>query len=124
MDVRQLAVAYVDCLEQRDWARLTGLLADDVVYEMPQTRERIRGHSAFLRFNQEYPGDWHMVVHRVAADGAQASLWLDVRVGDERTHACVWLDVDVTAGRITRIVDFWPDPYDPPAGREHLTERW
>jgi hypothetical protein len=25
---------------------------------------------------------------------------------------------------VTKITDFWPDPYEPPPGREHLTERW
>ena len=25
---------------------------------------------------------------------------------------------------ITRITDFWPEPYEPPSGREHLVERW
>jgi len=25
-------------------------------------------------------------------------------------------------GRITSVTDFWPEPYDPPPGREHLTE--
>jgi hypothetical protein len=27
-------------------------------------------------------------------------------------------------GLITRVTDFWPEPYEPPAGREHLAERW
>jgi hypothetical protein len=27
-------------------------------------------------------------------------------------------------GLITRVTDFWPDPYEPPSGREHLVERW
>ncbi|MEU9827302.1 hypothetical protein [Micromonospora chersina] len=39
---RQTAQDYVDRLARRDWPGLAGLLAD-VVYEMPQTRERIRG---------------------------------------------------------------------------------
>jgi hypothetical protein len=26
-------------------------------------------------------------------------------------------------GVITRVTDFWPEPYEPP-GREHLAERW
>jgi hypothetical protein len=26
-------------------------------------------------------------------------------------------------GRITRITDFWPEPYEPPANRAHLAER-
>jgi len=25
---------------------------------------------------------------------------------------------------ITQVTDFWPEPYEPPPGREHLVERW
>ncbi|WP_233601058.1 MULTISPECIES: nuclear transport factor 2 family protein [Micromonospora] len=66
---------------------MAALLTDDVVYEMPQTRERIRGRDAFLRFNVEYPGDWHLRARRVVADGGFAALWLDVRVGVEQQDA-------------------------------------
>ena len=104
-------------------ARVAALLTDDVVYEMPQTRERIRGKDAFLRFNTEYPGDWHLRVRRVVADSRVAALWLDVRVGVEQQDACVWLEVS-EHGLISQVVDYWPEPYDPPPGREHLVERW
>ena len=120
---RRAASDYVERLERRDWAELTALLAEDVVYEMPQTRERISGRPAFLRFNIEYPGDWHLGIRRVVADGRLAALWLDVRVGTERQDACVWLEVS-DAGLISRVVDYWPEPYEPPPGREHLVERW
>jgi len=96
---RAAALAYVDSTEQRDWARLAGLLAEDMVYEMPQTRERIRGRSAFLQFNREYPGDWHLALRRVVADGAYAAAWLDTRVGDEHQDACVWFEFAVTPAR-------------------------
>jgi ketosteroid isomerase-like protein len=124
---RQIAIDYIDCLERRDWPGLTALLADDVTYEMPQTRERIHGRAAFLRFNTEYPSDWHLTIRRVVADGRDAALWLDVRVGTEHQaehqDACVWLEVS-DQGLITSIVDYWPEPYEPPLGREHLTERY
>ena len=120
---RDIAQAYVDRLEGRDWPALTGLLAEDVVYEMPQTRERIRGRAAFLQFNIEYPEDWHLRLRRVVADGRFAALWLDVRVGAEQQDACVWLEL-AEDGLINRVVDYWPEPYEPPLGREHLTERW
>jgi ketosteroid isomerase-like protein len=113
----------VDSTERRDWARLAGLLAEDMVYEMPQTRERIRGRSAFLQFNREYPGDWHLALRRVVADGAYAAAWLDTRVGDEHQDACVWFEF-AADGLITHVVDYWPEPYAPPPGREHLVERW
>lgn len=120
---RQAASDYVDRLEHRDWSGLAALLAEGMVYEIPQTRERIRGRSAFLQFNVEYPGDWHLRLRRVVADGRVAALWLEVRVGTEQQDACVWLEFS-EQGLISRIVDYWPEPYDPPAGREHLVERW
>ncbi|MDI6101537.1 nuclear transport factor 2 family protein [Actinoplanes sp. NEAU-A12] len=122
-ETRRIATAYVDALEERDWDRLATLLAEDVVYEMPQTRERIRGRDTYVRFNVEYPGDWHLRVRRVVADGRHAALRLDVRVGDDGQDACVWLEVG-DQGRIARITDYWPEAYEPPAGREHLVERW
>ena len=115
--------AYVDSTERRDWQRLSDLLAEDMVYEMPQTRERIRGRSAFLQFNREYPGDWHLRERRIVADGRHAAAWIDSRVGTEHQDACVWFEL-TGDGLITQVVDYWPESYDPPAGREHLVERW
>lgn len=115
--------AYVARTEARDWEALSELLAEDVVYEMPQTRERIRGRSAFVQFNKEYPGDWHLEVRRIVADGRYAAAWLDARVGPDHLDACVWFDL-TEDGLITKVTDYWPDQYDPPAGREHLVERW
>ncbi|MFU8874310.1 nuclear transport factor 2 family protein [Micromonospora sp. SL4-19] len=120
---RQAVRDYVASAEQRDWRRFGELLADDVVYEMPQTRERIRGKSAFMQFNQEYPGDWHMEVRRIVADGGFAAAWIDARVGDEHQDACVWFDLSED-GLIVRVTDYWPEQYEPPSGREHLVERW
>jgi ketosteroid isomerase-like protein len=122
-ETRQIAIAYVESLERRDWPRLTALLAEDVVLEMPQTRERIRGKRAFVQFNMEYPGDWHLEVRRVVADGRLAALWLDARVGTDGQDACVWVEVG-ERGLIHRVTDYWPEPYDPPPGREHLVVRW
>jgi hypothetical protein len=120
---RRLASDYIDRLEQRDWDGLAALLADDLVYEMPQTRERVRGSSAYVRFNAEYPGDWHLSIRRVVADEGMAAVWLDVRTGDQHQDACIWIDVS-EHGVIERITDHWPDSYEPPPGRAHLVERW
>src|SRR5258708_21291739 len=55
---RELAERFIASLEARDWDVWAGLLHPAVVYEIPQSRERIRGRDRYLRFNQEYPGDW------------------------------------------------------------------
>ncbi|SEG99459.1 Ketosteroid isomerase-related protein [Nonomuraea solani] len=120
---RQAVTAYIDSAERRDWESFGALLAEDMVYEMPQTRERIRGKAAFLRFNREYPGDWHLEVRRVVADGRHAAVWVDARVGAERQDACVWFEMS-EQGLISQVTDYWPEAYEPPSGREHLVERW
>ena len=42
-EAQVLVAAFADRLERRDWSGLAELLHPDVVYEIPQTRERIRG---------------------------------------------------------------------------------
>ena len=54
---RDLAERFITSLEARDWDVWAGLLHPAVVYEIPQSRERIRGRDRYLQFNQEYPGD-------------------------------------------------------------------
>ena len=48
-----LIATYWAAAEARDWDAFAALMADDVVYEAPQTRERVRGRDAYLRFNRE-----------------------------------------------------------------------
>ncbi len=120
---RDLAARFVEALEQRDWDGLTGLLDPDVVYEIPQTRERIRGRELYVRFNREFPGDWHIVPRVVLGDERNGSVLFDWIVeGKDPEPAIVYFEIK--GGRITSVTDFWPEPYDPPPGREHLVERW
>jgi Cof subfamily protein (haloacid dehalogenase superfamily) len=114
---------FVATLEARDWAAWAALLHEEVVYELPQTRERVRGRDTFLRFNQEFPGDWHLRAKRVVADGEHGVLWLGARVGDSGEGDAVAF-LTVVDGLVTEVVEFWPEGYEPPPGREHLTERW
>ena len=100
-----LVKRFVETLEARDWDTWAALLHEDVVYEIPQSRERIRGRDSYLRFNQEYPGDWHLRVLQVIADDTQGVVRFHWQVTGEEA-------------------DYWPEAYDPPPGREHLVEQW
>jgi SnoaL-like domain len=109
--------------EARDWAAFGQLLAEHVVYEAPQTRERVRGREAYVRFNAEYPGDWHIVVERAVGDGRHAATWIRFLLDDTEQAGLCFFDLD-DVGRIAHLTDFWPVPYEPPPGREHLVERY
>ncbi|MEU9057951.1 nuclear transport factor 2 family protein [Streptomyces sp. NPDC048430] len=124
-EVRAAVEAYWAAADARDWGAFADTLADDVVYELPQSRERILGKERYVRFNQEYPGDWHVRIERIVADGEgrQAAVRTLVTVGPEETHAIHFFTFDAD-GRISGVTDFWPEPYEPPAGRAHLVERY
>ena len=109
--------------EARDWEGLAEVLSPEMVYEMEQTRERIRGRTEFLRFFAEYPGDWHLTVRRVVADEEAGASVLDFTVGDEQMVDISFFTFD-DDGLIERMEDVWPEPYEPPADRAHLTERF
>jgi predicted ester cyclase len=117
---RAVVRRYFDSMSARDWESFGEVLADEVHYEMPQTGERITGRERLVRFNQEYPGDWRLHVTRLIADGLTAAASMNFTVGDERMVGLVYFELH--GDLITKVTDFWPEPYEPPAGREHLTE--
>ncbi|NYI72029.1 ketosteroid isomerase-like protein [Naumannella cuiyingiana] len=120
MDSTRLARDYVELLEARDWERWGALLHPDVVYLAPQTRERVGGREELVRFNQRYPGEWHLRVARLHADVAGAAIWMDVSLDGEPQTGLVWLTIGAgSSGEplITEVVDFWPQPYDIPERR-------
>lgn len=105
---------YWEAADRRDWEGFAGLLRQDVVYRLPQTGETITGKPRYLRFNIEFPGDWHITVHRVLADQDEAASWVRARVGDDQQDALTFFRCDA-AGDISEITDFWPERYAAPA---------
>ncbi|WP_343981939.1 nuclear transport factor 2 family protein [Kribbella koreensis] len=118
---RAIVRRYFDTMAARDWDAFGAVLAEDVVYELPQTAERIVGRERLVRFNREYPGDWRLSVSRLIVDGESAAGSMNFTVGEEEMVGLVYLEL--ARGLIVRVTDFWPEPYEAPAGREHLTEQ-
>ena len=119
----ELLTTYVAVLEARDWAALTALLHEDVVYRLPQTREVVRGRDDYLRWNTEYPDGWHLRLVEAYGDGAGAAARLSVRIDGEPGTVDALVFVRAAEGRLVEITDWWPEHYDPPPGREHLATR-
>jgi hypothetical protein len=120
----EVVANYWAAAEARDWTGFADLVAEDVVYEAPQTRERVRGRAAYLRFNVEgFPGDWHLAVQRIVGEGRYAASWIQMSSEGGAQPGLCFFELDDN-GLIARITDFWPDPYELPAGRAHLVERY
>jgi SnoaL-like domain len=107
----------------RDWETFGSLLAPDVVYECPQTRERVRGREAYVRFNREFPGDWTASAEAFAAEERRGVSRMRFELEGEVMTGIAFITVDAQ-GLIDSITDYWPDPYEPPADRAHLVERY
>lgn len=114
---------FIASLEKRDWDAWAALLDANVVYELPQSRERIRGRDRYLRFNQEFPGDWHLELNVAIADDRNGVAWFHWRLDDTGPEDAMAF-FTFSDGVITSVTDFWPEPYEPPSGREHLVERY
>ena len=106
-----------------DFYSLKQLLAEDFLLNWPQSKERIRGAQNFAQMNAEYPanGPWRFTVHRVFGNEAQAVS--DVSVTDGVVSARAISFFETEAGKVNRIVEYWPEPYEPPGNRQQLVER-
>jgi len=121
---REVVAAYWAAAEARDWNAFGALLADDVIYRGPQTREQVRGRDPYIRFNVEgFTYDWHLTVQRIVGEGQHAASWVEF-TGPEGTQPGLCFFDLADDGRIALITDFWPDPYELPASRVHLVERY
>jgi hypothetical protein len=105
-----------------DFHSVSALLAPEFVLEWPQSKERIRGAARFARMNQEYPahGTWQFTVHRIFGGNSEAVSEVTVTDGVQNARAISFFTI--AQDKITRIVEFWPEPYAAPANRAHLVE--
>ncbi len=122
-ETRQLIERFLASLESRDWDGFAEVLHPDVVYEIPQSRERIRGRDRYVQFNREYPGDWHVTPTQILVDGAAGVARFNWRVGDSPAEEA-FVFFGARKGLLACVTDYWPEAYDPPPGRAHLVERW
>jgi hypothetical protein len=123
-DAHAVAVAYWAAAEARDWAAFGELLTDDVLYRLPQTREQVRGRDAYIRFNVDgFAYDWHITVQRIVGEGQRAASWIEFTGSDGTQTGLTFFDL-AEDGTISQVTDFWPEPYEVPASRAHLLERY
>ncbi len=121
MDNHQRIQAFVTTLNARDWTAFGALLHENVLYEVPQTRELVRGREGYLDFNMTFPGDWSLKAVRVIADDLRGCAEITFLVSNQLMPAVAFFEFE--AGLIVRITDYWPDSYEPPARTSQFVER-
>ena len=105
-----------------DFHSVAAVLAPEFVLEWPQSKERIRGAERFARMNHEYPahGPWRFTLNGLV--GSEFEAVSDVTVTDGVQMARAISFFSIAEGKVTRLVEFWPEPYTAPANRAHLVE--
>ena len=105
-----------------DFHSVAAVLASKFVLDWPQSKERIRGAERFARMNHEYPahGAWRFTINRIVGSAEEAVSDVSITDGVQSARAISFFTVE--RGRVTRIVEFWPEPYAAPADRALLVE--
>ena len=109
-------------MASNDFSSVAAVLAPSFVLEWPQSKERIRGAERFARVNSEYvaQGLWRFSLVRLVCGEVEAVS--EVEISDGVQNAKVISFFTVESGKITRLVEYWPEPYPAPANRAHLVE--
>ena len=110
-------------MASNDFFSVRAVLAEGFVQEWPQSKERIRGADSFARLNAEYPanGPWIFQINRLVASEDEVVTQVSVSDGVQQAEPVSFFTV--VGGEITRLVEYWPEPYAAPENRRHFTEQ-
>lgn len=121
-ETRRIVEHHWRAANARDWERFATLLAPQLRYEVPQTREYLDSGVGYLELFRTWPGNWSARTKTLICEGAQAVCIIDFDVdGETMTGISVF---EVEGNLITRVTDYWPAPYEPPPRQTpHLRRR-
>ncbi|MBF0407591.1 MAG: nuclear transport factor 2 family protein [Candidatus Riflebacteria bacterium] len=123
MTSKEIILKFWQLMDSNNFESVQEVLSDNFVLDWPQSGERVHGLQNFARINSEYPshGPWHFTINRIVAGDSDAVS--DVSVTDGVQHARALSFFTISAGKITGIVEFWPEPYKAHSDRSHLVEQ-
>ena len=122
MDAEELLRHFWQLANTQQWAAMGQLLALDMRYELPQTREFIAGREGFVDFFATWPQPWRVEIERCVAQGEQLAVHLSFHDDSGVPQTCVGF-YELEGGRIRRIVEYWPEAYEPPARHSRHVQR-
>lgn len=105
-----------------DFHSVSSVLAPELIVEWPQSKERIRGPERFCQMNAEYPtiSRWRFQINRLVASGESVVTQVSLTDGTQSAEPVSFFTVQ--SGQITRLVEYWPEPFAPAENRRHLVE--
>ena len=123
LNAKEIVESFWKAMQTNDFTSAGEFLHDDYRLDWPQSGERVRGRENFIAINEAYPahGRWEFKVNCLLAEDNEVVS--DVGVTDGVIHARVITFSTIREGRILNQIEFWPDPFDPPAWRIKWVEK-
>lgn len=121
---RDIVESFWAAMQSNDWERAAGHLTEDCPIDWPCSGERIVGRGDFAAVQAGYPtstGRWSFEVHRIVAEADIVVSEVTASDGEQAARVVAFSILD-DDGRIAHQIEYWPMPYEPPPGREHLTQ--
>ena len=122
MTDREAIEAFWAAMGASRFDQLPPLIADGFVCDWPHTGERIVGPDDFVEVQRRFPGTGSIAIERLVDDGA-GQVVTQCRVAWDGTVVFAVSFFTLVDGRITHLLEWWPEPYEPPAWRAHLVAR-
>lgn len=110
-------------MNTNNWALAGGLFAPEFALVWPQSGEAITTLDAFVAVQDNTPahGSRTFTVHRLIRSGRQAVS--ETLISDGARESLAISFFECADDRITRIVEYWPEPFQPPEWRARWVER-
>lgn len=112
MTSKEIIEKFWQSVNDRNWDLFLSLVDNEVVYSLPQTREKVKGKLELKEFNENYSGQWTLETIRVVAEENQGSSQILFKDNNEIQTGITFFEI--RNGKIFKIEEFWPEPYDPP----------
>jgi predicted ester cyclase len=110
---REVIETHWSAANSRDWKRFAELLLPELMYEVPQTRERILSGEGYLDMFVTWPGNWQAVMTELVCEGEKAVCRIEFNVEGKVMNGISFFALS-PEGKIARVTDYWPEPYEPP----------
>jgi ketosteroid isomerase-like protein len=119
---KQLVQQHWDLANAQDWAAFARLLAPQLVYTVPQTRERIVGAAGYLDFFRTWPQPWRAEVLELL--GETGRVCCHIAFHDAQGVMTGLALFGLQNGLITSVTDYWPEAYEPPPRHSPHVQRY
>jgi ketosteroid isomerase-like protein len=120
---RELVQRHWETANARDWEGFSSLLCEDLIYVVPQTRERIVGRVGYTEFFRTWPGNWRAEIVALVVDGDAAFCQIDFQTDGGPPETGI-ASITARDGRIATITEYWPASYEPPQRATSWIERF